>query len=112
MLPVDTLSTLYTDQKLSSAAIAKQLNCSVSKVNYWLNKHHIKKRSISDAIYAKHNPNGDPFVPAKIDSYAKAQLYGMGIGLYWGEGTKANKHSIRLGNSDPALIKMFMCFLS
>lgn len=33
------------------------------------------------------------------------------MGLYWGEGTKANEYSIRLGNSDPELIKAFMRFL-
>lgn len=112
MLSKATLSSLYTDRQLSSATIAKQLNCSVTKVNYWLKKHGIQKRSISDAVYVKHNPHGDPFAAVAIDTLAKAQLYGMGIGLYWGEGTKANKHSIRLGNSDPELLKTFICFLT
>jgi len=31
--------------------------------------------------------------------------------LFWGEGNKVNKHSVRLGNSDPALIKAFINFL-
>jgi hypothetical protein len=35
----------------------------------------------------------------------------MGIGLYWGEGTKANKASIRLGNTDPKLLNTFIQFL-
>ena len=39
-------------------------------------------------------------------------MAGLGLGLYWGEGTKANKYSVRLGNSDPDLIKVFMIFLS
>lgn len=38
-------------------------------------------------------------------------LFGIGIGLYWGEGTKANKYSIRLGNTDPELHKIFLKFL-
>lgn len=111
MLDINYLQDLYTKQRLSSAQIAKLTSCSVSKVNYWLSKHAIQKRSISDAVYTKHNPNGDPFVIPKIDTLAKAQLYGMGLGLYWGEGTKANKYSVRLGNSDPELIKMFIRFL-
>ncbi len=112
MLHRTTLSRLYIDKKLSAATIAKQLACSVTQVNYWLKKHGIPKRSISDAIYIKHNPHGDPFTVVDIDTLAKAQLYGMGLGLYWGEGTKANKHSIRLGNSDPELLKMFVRFLT
>lgn len=35
----------------------------------------------------------------------------MGLGLYWGEGTKAAKNSIRLGNTDPRLIFRFIEFL-
>jgi hypothetical protein len=35
----------------------------------------------------------------------------VGIGLYWGEGNKANKYAVRLGNTDPELIKVFMKFL-
>ncbi|MEK9201724.1 MAG: hypothetical protein AAB944_02020 [Patescibacteria group bacterium] len=31
--------------------------------------------------------------------------------LYWGEGEKRNRNSIRLGNSDPAVIKIFTEFL-
>ena len=33
------------------------------------------------------------------------------MGLYWGEGNKANKTSVRLGNSDPGVIKIFIKFL-
>jgi hypothetical protein len=38
-------------------------------------------------------------------------LFGLGIGLYWGEGTKANLNSVRLGNTDPLLIQKFIDFL-
>ena len=38
-------------------------------------------------------------------------LFGLGVGLYWGEGTKSNKHCVRLGNTDPRLIKAFIRFL-
>lgn len=112
MLHKNELTELYIDKKMSSAQISLLLGCSTTKVNYWLNKHEIPKRSVSDAVYARHNPNGDPFSITLIDTIEKAQLYGLGIGLYWGEGTKANRHSIRLGNSDPSLLRMFMRFLT
>lgn len=41
----------------------------------------------------------------------EAELFGLGIGLYWGEGTKANKNTVRLGNSDPNLLNKFIEFL-
>jgi hypothetical protein len=36
----------------------------------------------------------------------------MGIGLYWGEGTKANKNTVRLGNSDINILRTFIDFLN
>jgi hypothetical protein len=38
-------------------------------------------------------------------------LFGLGVGLYWGEGTKASKDSVRLGNTDPYLVEKFIEFL-
>jgi len=105
------LVDLYVKQKRSAKEISKILNCSENKVNYWLLKYAIEKRSISEAVYAKCNPNGDPFkfVPPKTPE--DFRLFGLGVGLYWGEGTKADKNQVRLGNSDPKLILAFMKFL-
>ena len=91
--------------------IAYFLGCSLHKVAYWMEKHHIKTRTRSDATYLKRNPNGDPFRFIPLRDSREAQLFGLGLGLYWGEGTKANKNSVRLGNTDPHLIKRFMDFL-
>jgi hypothetical protein len=77
----------------------------------WLGKHSILKRSISEAIYIKKNPGGDPFKLTPPKTLREAELFGMGLGLYWGEGTKADKNVVKLGNSDPELIKVFMDFL-
>lgn len=111
MLLKTTLVDLYVWKKLSSSSIAKSLRCSEHKVNYWLKKHDIQKRSISEAVYQSWNPKGDPFFVKAPKTVREGILYGMGVGLYWGEGTKANKSTIRLGNSDPRLIKKFLQFL-
>jgi len=105
------LEKLYIKYKKSVFEIAKFLKCSENKVNYWIKKYKINKRSISDAMYIKHNSNGDPFKFNYPKNLKKAKLFGLGIGLYWGEGNKANKNSIRLGNTDPNLIKKFIEFL-
>lgn len=76
-----------------------------------MNKYRIKRRTISEAIYQKANPNGDPFTIKPIRTLSDAKLFGLGIGIYWGEGTKANKHSVRVGNTDPALLNVFIKFL-
>lgn len=111
MLSKNKLIYLYTNKNRSKQEIARILRCSLHKVSYWMNKYKIKVRSISEAIYIKNNPNGDPFSFKKPETLEEARLYGLGIGLYWGEGTKADKGSVRLGNTDPELIKNFINFL-
>lgn len=91
--------------------VSAMLNCSVHKIEYWLKKYDLPRRSISEAIYLKHNPAGDPFSFQPPKTGEDHILFGIGIGLYWGEGTKANKHSVRLGNTDPELLKIFLKFL-
>lgn len=91
--------------------VADDLGCSLHKVAYWLEKHKISSRSRSEATYIKRNPDGDPFKLRSPATLEEAKLFGLGLGLYWGEGTKANKNSVRLGNTDPLLIKKFTEFL-
>lgn len=107
----EILSTLYIDKKLSVSEISQQLFCSENKINYWLKYFEIPKRTISEAIYIKNNPTGDPFIFNKPTSQELYFLYGLGLGLYWGEGNKRNKTSIKLGNTDPKLVKKFIEFL-
>lgn len=105
------LELMYLRKGMSMQKIAETLGCSLHKVKYWMDKHCIKTRSISEAVYVWHNPQGDPFKYKKPQSVEEAMLYGMGLGLYWGEGTKANQGSVRLGNTDPKLIRTFIDFL-
>jgi len=105
------LERLYVRGKLSAHEIALRLHCSDNKVNYWLARYGIPKRSISEAIYARSNPTGDPFKVKAPASAADSFLLGIGLGLYWGEGNKRNLTAVRVGNTDPDLIKIFVRFL-
>lgn len=105
------LERTYSKDKKSAREIANSLHCSEGRVNYWLTKHGIVKRSISDAIYARHNPNGDPFSSRAFQKNKDSFLFGLGLGLYWGEGTKKNLRTVRLGNTDPYLLRTFLIFL-
>lgn len=110
-LTFECLDNLYIRHRRSVLEIAKALRCSENKINYWLAKYDIPKRTISEAIYIKNNPKGDPFKVKKRFTREDLKLVGLGLGLYWGEGHRKNKVSIRLGNTDPALIRYFMKFL-
>lgn len=105
------LKRLYTQDKKSARQIAEFYGCSENKIHYWLEKYSIPKRTISAALFVKLNPYGDPFSVKKNKTKEDAFLHGLGLGLYWGEGTKSNTHSVRLGNTDPALIRAFVRFL-
>jgi hypothetical protein len=111
MIKKEILTDLYLQKGKSMQEIAISLNCSLHEISYWMDKHDIKSRSRSDALYIKNNPDGDPFRIKKVKSMDDAKLLGLGIGLYWGEGNKKNKNSIRLGNTNPLLIGSFIEFL-
>jgi predicted transcriptional regulator len=106
-----TLEKLYVHDKLSMMQISQILECSPHKIEYWMKKYQLQRLSISDAVYRHNNPNGDPFKLKPIKTADDAYLFGMGIGLYWGEGHKRSKHSVRLANTDPEMIKIFRTFL-
>ena len=91
--------------------IAKHFGCSVHKVVYWMKKYDINRRSRSEAIYLFNNPNGDPFSIKNNLTEEEILLKGMGLGIYWGEGNKTSKNSLRVSNTDPYLIKTFRSFL-
>ena len=111
MLQKTELEELYKTG-LSMMEIADELGISYYKVRYWMEKHGAPRRTWSQATYLKRNPNGDPFCIKTRLSKEEAELRGMGLGLYWGEGNKANKTSVRLTNSDPALHNRFIEFLT
>lgn len=107
----ETLIVLYLQKNRSMKEISKELGCSLHKIFYWMEKYKIPKRTISEAMYEKRNPLGDPFSFIEPKNPNEIMLMGIGLGLYWGEGNKLNKNSIKLGNTDPALVKIFIAFL-
>ena len=111
MLDRSVLFNLYFNKGKSMQDIADILGCSLHKVSYWMGKHALLTRSRGDAMYLKHNPDGDPFLFGSPRTVQEAQLFGLGVCLYWGEGTKASPSSVRLGNTDPVLIEKFIEFL-
>ena len=92
---LELLNRLYNIDKKSVSQIAAELGFSEHKVNYWLGKHKILKMTISEAVYIRHNPKGDPFKFSLPKSQKESELFGLGLGLYWGEGNKANKNVVK-----------------
>ncbi|MCD8561678.1 hypothetical protein LRY29_01235 [Candidatus Saccharibacteria bacterium] len=106
-----TLTALYLNSGYSMRQIARLEDVSEHKVQYWMDKHHIHRRTIGEApSMRKHGPNGGFKIKANLSPY-ETVLYGLGVGLYWGEGNKRNRNAVRLGNTDPGIIATFINFL-
>ncbi len=104
------LSRLYESGK-SMKQIAEELKCSEHKIVYWMVKYGIKRRNRSNASYIRSNPNGNPFSIKKTLSYEENKLFGLGLGIYWGEGEKVSRHQLRVTNTDPDILKTYIRFL-
>ncbi|MBI4138761.1 helix-turn-helix domain-containing protein [Candidatus Uhrbacteria bacterium] len=88
MITKKKLELLYLQQGRSQQDIANAFGCSLNRVAYWVKKHGIRTRSISDAVYLKCNPDGDPFHFIGPQTLKEAKLFGIGLGLYWGKEQK------------------------
>lgn len=104
------LSRLYESGK-SMKQIAEEFKCSEHKIVYWMVKYGIKRRNRSNASYIRSNPNGNPFSIKKTLSYEENKLFGLGLGIYWGEGEKVSRHQLRVTNTDPDILKTYIRFL-
>lgn len=100
MLEKQILQNLYSEG-LSMSDIANRLGVSANQVVYWMEKFGLDRRSRSEALYVKNNPDGDPFkIKMELNDYDKF-LLGLGLGIFWGEGMKMSKSGVRVGNTDP-----------
>ena len=91
--------------------IGQELGCSVHKVTYWMKHHQLAKRTRSEAAYVKQNPKGDPFhIKTELNS-DEIHLFALGIGIYWGEGSKTSPFNVSVSNTDPNLLLVFRSFL-
>jgi len=105
-----TLSRLYTNERLSMAEIATRLRCSGSTVVYWMNEHRLSRRSRSQATEFKRN-RIDPFILKESLTLEEDRLKSLALGLFLGEGNKRDITAVRLGNSDPLILRLFTRFL-
>ncbi len=105
------LRHLYLTEGLSAKQIADRLGMPEAKIVYWLRKYKIPKRSLSEAIYRRVNPNGDPFNLKTDLSPDEEKLKAAGLMLWVTEGSLKDKDEVYTSNSNPNLIKLFVEFL-
>lgn len=105
------LRFMYQDEKLSLSEIGSFTSSKVHKILYWMDKYGIPRRNRTEANYLKHNPCGEPFEIKKKLTREEVKLKYLALGLYWGEGGKTVRHSVKIVNSDPGVIQIFVRYL-
>lgn len=110
-IPKAELMRLYYAEQRSMQEIADLFGCSANKIVYWMNYYGLERRQISDAVYAKWNPDGDPFCIHEPQTLEEHQLFALAIGLYMGEGTRNGIHEVALANTNPNVLKIFIRFM-
>ncbi len=70
----------------------------------------LERRSWSEATYLNRNPDGDPFTITLLETPEEWYLFGVGVGLYLGEGSKTG-WSVTLVNTNPGIHRTFLTFL-
>lgn len=107
---IKRIERLYYDDKRSMQDIADTLDKSLNFIRYHMQKNKMKRRNWSEATYVKVNRT-EPFKIKKNLTTREKQLRALALGIFWNEGTNKNPISIRVSNSDPELLKVFVYFL-
>jgi hypothetical protein len=107
-IPLSTLSDWFRDIDWS-IELAKELSLRQTEIGTArikeLNK--IRGRNLEAAYEEARTKAREEFIRLKYHP-----LFIAGLMLYWGEGTKARKHGVKLANTDPELIRLFVMFLT
>ncbi|MCX6713076.1 MAG: hypothetical protein NTY66_02625 [Candidatus Vogelbacteria bacterium] len=107
---LDQIKNLYYKDLLSARQIGEKLNVSIDAVYYFLRRHHIERRNLSEQNAATFSHKPLSFCLKKCSCAKDEELKLLGVILYWGEGYKAGE-TIDFANSDTEMIKAFLNFL-
>jgi hypothetical protein len=92
--------------------VAKELSVSLDAVVYFMRKHNLVRRTLSEDSIIRFANKLPSFVLTKKLTKRQEVLKVIGVTLYWGEGYKTEKsNGIDLANSDVFIVTKFLSFL-
>jgi hypothetical protein len=106
--PKSTLSTWLKDLPLSIQI--KQKNIKQTKI-IWA-KNIVQYNRLRSLKYQKSREKIIHQYSQEIPELNKEIMFWLGLGLFWAEGSKREKSSVRFANSDPDIIRLMMQFFS
>jgi len=107
-IPKSTLSGWFRDVDWSKAVRTKL--ASVAKIQ---STRHLKElNKVRGAHLVRAYEEARREAREELADLRYNPLFIAGLMLYWGEGDKLTKHHVKLTNTDPKLIKLFLAFLT
>jgi len=98
-----TLSGWLYDMPLSAERIRELQADSPIRIEKYINTMRAKRETRLKEVYKKASKD--------IGVFSGREVFLIGLFLYWGEGTKAQKNSVTLTNTNPAMLKFFIKWL-
>ena len=129
----DKVLRLRKEKQMSYSQIKKLLGISKSTLSYWLRDYPLSERRIkelqrmgarqSEQAIEKYRTTmrrkkekrlAETYKTQKklILPLSKREFFVAGLLLYWGEGAKSQQYGLNVTNSDPSVIKFFICWLT
>lgn len=99
-----TLSDWLCDMPLSEDRIRQLGSQNPMRIERCRNTKMKKRQARLDSVFR--------VVLKDIGKLSKRDLFLAGLFLYWGEGTKVNKYSTAFTNTDPAMVKFFVKWIT
>jgi len=99
-----TLSLWLRNHPLSKERIRELRDYNEKRIERFRNTMRLKREERLEETYKMQKKNILPL--------SKRELLLTGLMLYWGEGTKSRRDSLEISNSDPAVIKFFIYWLT
>ncbi|MFZ3054394.1 MAG: helix-turn-helix domain-containing protein [Minisyncoccales bacterium] len=103
-LSKSTLSSWLRNYPLSKDRIRELRDCNEFRIEKFREAMREKREKKLKEIYQAQRKI---LLPLKT-----REFFMMGLGLYWGEGTKCRQDGLSVSNTDPAIIKFFICWLN
>ncbi len=106
-VPISTLSNWFKGVDFSEA-IRKELVKKAAKKG----RVHLRglNRTRGIALQVKYEM-AEKEALKELELYRNVPLFTTAVAAYWGEGDKVSKHNIRIINTDPKMLKLFLHFL-
>lgn len=99
-----TLSSWLKDYPLSKERIRELRDCNEQRIERFRETMRQKRDIRLKDIYRQQKESLLPL--------SEREFFMMGLGLYWGEGTKHRQDGLSISNTDPSIIKTFIIWLN